>query len=118
MMSRLIGGPITNPESLEGQVDQLRRGRFGMAFKCDKVRRRLSSEIALPGVDQPIEVALRQPEFTDCVGQSLHNRVSAHGAPLEGGRDVLSPPLQTDLPEHRLGDGLRYPCNLVVEGVK
>src|SRR5262252_9691092 len=109
MMSRLIGGPITNPESLEGQVDQLRRGRFGMAFKCDKVRRRLSSEIALPGVDQPIEMALRQRELADCGGQPLHDRVSAHRAPLEGGRDVLAPPLQADLAQHWLRDALPYP---------
>src|ERR1700693_2499245 len=36
----------------------------------------------------------------------------------KGGRDILEPPLEADLAEHRLRDALAHPCNLVVEGVK
>src|SRR5213595_3334145 len=35
-----------------------------------------------------------------------------------GGIDDLAPPLQADLPEHRLGDRLAYPGDLIVEGIE
>src|SRR5437764_85521 len=44
--------------------------------------------------------------------------MTAEGAPLESGGNVLAPPLEPDPSEHRLGDGLADPCNLVIEGVK
>src|SRR2546423_11168809 len=42
----------------------------------------------------------------------------ADRAAFKGGGDIFAPPLQPDLAEHRLGDALAHPCNLVVEGVK
>ena len=57
-------------------------------------------------------------QLADRRGQRLDDRMTADSAAVESGGDVLAPPLQPDLAEHRLGDALAHPCNLVVEGVK
>ena len=87
-------------------------------FERGKARRRLIIEIGLARLDQPIEMRASQRELADRTGQRLGDRVMADGAALERGGDIFAPPLQPDLAEHRLGDALAHPCNLVIEGVK
>src|SRR6516162_4365288 len=60
----------------------------------------------------------RQREAADRSRQYFNDGMTAHGPALESDGDVLAPPLQANLSQHRLGDALAHSCNLVVEGVK
>src|SRR5712691_3246424 len=118
MEPRLAHDRIAQPENLEGEINEPRRSRFGIVFKGGEAKRRVFLEIGLARIDQPIEMRPRQRELADRGGQRLDDDMMTDGAALVGDGDVLAPPLEADLSEHRLSDALAHPCNLVIEGVK
>src|SRR5215470_13515699 len=118
MMRGLSGGRVSHVEYLEHEIDQPRRGRFGIVFEGGESRRLRMFQILLARVDKAVEMLARQREVADRSRHRLDDGMMANGTTREGGADVLTPPLQADLAEHRLGDAFAHSCNLVVEGVK
>jgi len=113
-----FGQGVADTEGLEGQIDEPRRGRFGIFLQGIEAGQRLLDKVLLPRIDQPVKMSSRQTVCPDRSGQRFDDGVAAHRPALEGGGDILAPPLQSNLAEHRLADRFAHPGNLVVERVK
>src|SRR5665213_2932433 len=79
---------------------------------------RIGVEIALARVDQPVERITAQPAPADHLGNRLGDVVPPRLAAGKRRLNRLAPPLQADLPEHRLAHALAHAGDLIVEGVK
>src|SRR5215831_20488751 len=104
MMCGLSGGGVSHVEYLEHEIDQPRRRRFGITFEGGEGRRLRVFQILLACVDKAVEMRARQREVADRSRHRPGDGMMANGTTREGGGDVLPPPLQADLAEHRLGD--------------
>src|SRR6516225_7123617 len=118
MMRGPSGGWVAHVEYVEHEIDQPRRGCFSIVFEGGEGRRLRVFQILLACVDEAVEMLARQREVADRSRDRLNDGMMTNGTTREGGGDVLAPPLQADLAEHRLGDAFAHSCNLVVEGVK
>ncbi len=113
-----VGARFGDSEHLERKIEQSGGGALGIVLERGQVCRRLVGEVALAGVDHPIEMRAGQRKLADRRGERRGHLMRPRRRAMKRGVDDLAPPLQADLPEHRLGDALAHPRDLVVEGVE
>ncbi len=117
-MPRGIGGArIPAGQHDRGEADQARRRLAAIALEVVQGRDRIVVEVEHPCVDEVDERLPRQTEGHDRVVQSRRDRVGAHVAARLALQRV-APPLQPDLAEHGLANGIAHAGDLEAEGVK
>ncbi len=106
------------PERLQREEQQRRRGALGIIDQRREIGGRRIGKVQLSRIDDPVEMRARQPARSDRRDERLYDLVPPGWRSGIGGVHDLAPPLQPDLPEHRLGHGFPHPRDLVIEGIE
>src|SRR5581483_2946402 len=92
--------------------------RLDVSLKVAEFGEGFVEEVALAAVDQPIKRRPAKVIAADRLGQRGRYFVPPGRAAVIRGLDDLAPPLQADLPEHRLAHALAHPRDFVIESVE